>query len=147
MIGGRNPARIILDSNLRIPLHARALDCAKTEKVIIATSERRDRKKERQLKKLGAAVLVCGKDEVNLRRLVAALPKMGIISVLIEGGAETIKSAIREKIADKAIICVSSKKLKSPCPVYSPWTNAEIRKLKKRKIRKIGADTLIEGYF
>ena len=147
MQGGRNPARIIVDSELSIPLNANALKNAKKEHVIIATSEKRDRKKENALEKLGANVIVCGKKEVNLALLLAKLPSLGIISVLAEGGAQIASSLMSAHLADKAIVCVSQKKMDMPETIESPFIPQIIRKLKKTKKHRMGRDLVIEGYF
>jgi len=142
MRGGRNPARIILDSNLSIPLPARVLQNAKREKVIIATSEKHSRAKAAKLRKMGASVFVCGKGKPSLRRLFSILPSQGIISVLIEGGAGIAKAALSQKLVDKAIVCVSEMRLGSKCAVASPIDKKFLLRL---KMRKMGKDTIYEG--
>ncbi len=141
--GARNPARIILDSRLKIPLAANALKNARKEKVIIATGKRMDGKKAAALRRMGAKVLVCGKKKADLAKLLAQLPKSGIISVLAEGGAEVMKSFIAARLADKIIIAVSPKQIKSKNAIASPFSSAFLKKLERRKF---GNDTVYEGY-
>ncbi len=145
MKGGRNPARIILDDSLKIPLSAKVLARAKKETVIIATSKKRDRAKEKQLCALGAHVLVCGQENVSFNSLLPKLPKFGIISVMMEGGARTVSSAFRENVAAKIILSISPKKIISSHSVNSPFTPKLIRKLFSRaKTYRLGQDTLLE---
>ncbi|VVC00985.1 2,5-diamino-6-ribosylamino-4(3H)-pyrimidinone 5'-phosphate reductase [uncultured archaeon] len=143
MKNGRNPARIILDDCLRIPIDAKALSNAKEEKVIIATSEQAGMEKARLLRKMGAEVLVMGKRQAGLKRLLYHLPKLGIISVLIEGGAQVISSALEEGVVDKAVVAVSAKKIEGKGAIASPFSAAILKKFAKRRM---GADTVYEGY-
>jgi len=144
---GRNPARIILDDSLKIPLNAKVLARAKNETLIIATSEKRDRKKEKQLRSLGAHILVCGKEKVSIKKLLPQLPKFGIISVMMEGGARTISSALKEKSVDKIILSISPKQITSLHSVDSPFPSKLIRKLSRyAKKYKLGQDTVLEAY-
>ncbi|MCX6772155.1 MAG: bifunctional diaminohydroxyphosphoribosylaminopyrimidine deaminase/5-amino-6-(5-phosphoribosylamino)uracil reductase RibD, partial [Candidatus Micrarchaeota archaeon] len=105
MKGGRNPVRIILDSHLRTPTNAKVLHNAHEERVIIA-SVGFNLKKEESLKEKGAHVLICGRKKTDLGALIDSLPSLGIYSVLIEGGAHVIESALKGKFADKAILAV-----------------------------------------
>jgi 2,5-diamino-6-(ribosylamino)-4(3H)-pyrimidinone 5'-phosphate reductase len=136
-----------VDSALQIPLSANALERAKTEKVIIATSARRDRAKEALLEKKGATVLVCGKDRVDLKKLFSRLPGFGIHSVLIEGGAKIASDAMDVGLADKAVVCISQKEIPRQGAVISPFTKNAFSKLKRKSIMGMGSDSLIEGYF
>jgi len=166
MKGGRNPVRIILDSRLRIPLSARVLQhraaarClmhfapgqnahrnAKKDCVLIFTTQGRDRAKEKALGRLGASVIVCGKGNVDLKKLVSLLPAYGVYSVLVEGGAQTIGSFIRAKLADRLVLAISPEKIGDARAVSSPITPAVLRSLKGVRKEKMGKDTVIEGKF
>lgn len=140
--GGRNPARIILDSRLRIPMGAKALRNAKRERVIIATSQLKDEAKAKALSTLGATVVVCGKNKASLKVLLKSLPQLGILSVLIEGGASVVRSALAGKLADRAVVAVSLKKITDKGAVSSPFTPSMLQKFEKRDI---GQDTVYEG--
>lgn len=139
---GGNPARIVLDSRLRIPLDSNVLKNAKKERVIIATSEAASMKRASALEKLGAALLIAGKKEVDMRLLLHRLPAFGIISVLIEGGAKVSGAALAENLADRAVVAVSRKKIGGKGAIASPFTKGMLKKFTKRKM---GADTIYEG--
>jgi diaminohydroxyphosphoribosylaminopyrimidine deaminase/5-amino-6-(5-phosphoribosylamino)uracil reductase len=145
--GGRNPARIIMDSSLRIPLSANALRNAKHEKVIIAAGEYYNPMKRRQLERLGARVVRVGKMQPSLSILMRLLPQLGIHSILIEGGAEIARDAVAKRLADKAVVCISPKRLPMKGAVASPFTPAVLAGLKNAKKEKMGIDTVVEGYF
>ena len=147
LAGGRNPARIILDSALSIPSKANVLRNARRENVIVATSEAHDREKRAQLSKLGVKVVVAGKKRVDIAALMCALPKLGVFSVIIEGGALAAKEAIERGVADKAIVCISPKKIAPNNAVMSPFTEDVLSRLKRVEIERMGKDKVITGYF
>ena len=141
--GGRNPARIILDSALRVPLGAKALKNAKREKVIVVSGKGGTRGKAAALRKMGVQVLPLGNGRVSIKKLLYLLPKLGINSVIIEGGAKVTGSALAEGAVDKAVVAVSRKKILGRGAVASPFTKKTIQGLSRRKM---GKDTVYEGY-
>ena len=55
---GRNPLRVIVDEDLRIPLTARVIDPTSKDSLIIATTETAPKQKMEELENLGAKILV-----------------------------------------------------------------------------------------
>ena len=147
MEGGRNPARIVLDSRLRIPLAARVLRNAKKERVLIFTSGKRCRAKEKALRKMGVQVMVCGRREVDAKKMASLLPSLGIYSLLIEGGAKTIGLFLKAGLLDGLVLAASPKKIDGGNAVASPITPGILRSLKGVRRERMGADTVIEGRF
>lgn len=100
---------IILDTNGKTPLNAKIFKTI--NKIIIATTEKISEKKEREYKLLGAQVLKTKSknNHVNLRQLLKQLGKQHITSVLIEGGGETIATAMEENLVDKICIFIGNK--------------------------------------
>ncbi|MFA5930037.1 MAG: bifunctional diaminohydroxyphosphoribosylaminopyrimidine deaminase/5-amino-6-(5-phosphoribosylamino)uracil reductase RibD [Candidatus Micrarchaeia archaeon] len=144
---GRNPLRIILDSHLQMPLKAKVLLNLGKDRLLIFTSRRHDAKKRKALEKLGAKVIAPGKQRIPIRALLVMLPKLGVHSVLVEGGAEVAGAFIRARLADKLVLCISKKKIAASGAVRSPITNKIIRTLYQKKVSQMGSDTVIEGYF
>jgi diaminohydroxyphosphoribosylaminopyrimidine deaminase/5-amino-6-(5-phosphoribosylamino)uracil reductase len=103
--GGRDPTRIIVDTDLRTPPKAKALPA------IILCGAKAPAARERALVKKGAQVwrtrqLRSGR--IDLRAAGAALVKAGIQSVLVEGGAEVHASLMAADLADDLILYVAS---------------------------------------
>ncbi len=96
----KNPIRIILDSKLRIPENAKVLNSM--ARTIIATTENARREN------LNVEIIRCGEDRVDLKCLMEKLYSMGIRSVLVEGGAKTISSFLREKMVDEFYVFIGS---------------------------------------
>ncbi len=109
---GRSPVRIIVDSRLRIPLHANVLKHQGTAKTIIATTKGADPEKRTLLTDMGLDVMLIGEDSrhrVDMQSLLEKLGKKEISSVLVEGGAAVITTVLREQLADRAVVIVAPK--------------------------------------
>ncbi|MEM4634136.1 MAG: dihydrofolate reductase family protein, partial [Candidatus Anstonellaceae archaeon] len=117
------------------------------EKVVVATTSGHDSSKKKKLESLGVQVLVLGKRKVSLSRLISYLPKIGIYSLLIEGGAQIVQSAIKEKCVDKLILAVSKKRIGCSQAIPSPISPEFVKKLAKAKEEKMGEDKVYFGYF
>ncbi len=96
----RNPIRIVLDSNGRTPRKALVLNGA--ARTIIATNE----KCERDFP--NAETIRCGRDEIDLNKLMRILSKKGIEKLLVEGGSKVIWSFLDSRIADEVNIFIGS---------------------------------------
>ena len=149
---GKNPQRIIVDSRLRIPLTAKVLHDEMVDKTIIVATEGANRKKAQSLKHLGAEILWGAKNhrgEVDLQDLLKILGRMGVTSVLVEGGAKIITSFIRKRLADKIVIVMAPKLIGEGVEAVG---NLEIRdlhealRISRMKTRRLGDDIVIEGY-
>ena len=107
---GRDPIRIIVDSRLRTPPQARILpaNTASEARVVIATTDRAARARQRRLESAGAEVWRIGTGpRVDLSALAARLHESEIISVLAEGGGQLHGSLIEAGIADEIILYVA----------------------------------------
>jgi 2,5-diamino-6-(ribosylamino)-4(3H)-pyrimidinone 5'-phosphate reductase len=96
----RHPVRIILDSTGRTPKTALVLNGASP--TVIVTNKR--------CKKTfpNAETIRCGKDEVDLKRLLPILEKRGIKTLLVEGGSKVIWSFLETRLADEINMFVGS---------------------------------------
>lgn len=96
--GKKDPLRIILDSNLKIPLKSNVL---KDNNVLIATTAKANKKKGRKLQKKGVSILTFKQNYIPLLDLLKELKKREIISILIEGGSTVIGSFLDMRVVDK----------------------------------------------
>jgi 2,5-diamino-6-(ribosylamino)-4(3H)-pyrimidinone 5'-phosphate reductase len=95
-----HPVRIVLDSEGRTPAGALVLNGV--SRTIIVTNEGCTRTFP------NAEVVRCGKDEVDLGRLIPILEGMGIGKMLVEGGSKVIWSFLKSRIADEVNIFIGS---------------------------------------
>ena len=94
-----HPVRIVVDSTARTPPEASVLRKGEGKR-IIAVSERADAEKTARLKKL-ATVIVAGKNQVDLVRLMDELGAMGIQRIMVEGGGTLIAGLIEAGLVDE----------------------------------------------
>lgn len=100
--GGRDPLRVIVDGRLRVPLGARVLTKEAARGTLIASVADREAK-VKSLRRRGVTILALpGNNGVlSVRLLLMELGRMGISSVLIEGGATLAAAALRERVVDR----------------------------------------------
>lgn len=150
--GGRDPWRIILDARLRIPLAAEFLRQPGSDKNIIVTSNSAPADKIRALEDLGATVwrLPLREGAVPWLPVLKKLAKMGIVSVLIEGGAITAAGALKEKAVDKMLLFYAPKLLGGDAHYMIDSLGVQRIKqsvaLQRLKVQKSGTDLLVSGY-
>jgi 2,5-diamino-6-(ribosylamino)-4(3H)-pyrimidinone 5'-phosphate reductase len=135
-----HPVRIVLDSNGRIPEDAQVL--SSNSPTIIAISESCERKIE------GAETIVCGKEQVDIPKLLDILDKKGVKTLLVEGGETVIWSFLKQKLAHELYIFVGSMiigGIKSPTPAGGEGakTEKDILPLTLGEVRKLGDGVLL----
>jgi riboflavin-specific deaminase-like protein len=113
LVEGRDPLRVIIDSHLRIPLGAKVIAEGAAHNTLIAATASADRERARELEALGAKVLLLGSDpgtpRVDLPGLLAELGRLGIRSILVEGGARVITSLLSARLVDRLVVAVAPK--------------------------------------
>ena len=109
LVEGADPRPVIVDTRLRMPLHARLLK-RNSRAPIVATLESSSLEKEHLLQDSGVEVvrLPANADgAVDLRCLFSRLVERGIRAVMIEGGARIISSVLSERLADQLVLTIS----------------------------------------
>ena len=169
MPGGRNPVRIILDSDLRIPMESRLVQTAKETPLIVirrkkeqpasqktgavpVDPERAEMLVERQalLEAAGVTVLAVGEDAYGLRipEVLQELGKRKIDGILVEGGSHVNASFVRAGAVQHIYAYVGAKIFGGS--QYPPVRDAGIRQvedaleLTNPKVRIFGSDVLLE---
>ena len=107
LAAGRNPLRVVVDSTLRTPLTAAVLTEGAAPGTVFAVTDRVSAAKRDKVRALGATVLCLPTDaggRVGLIALLAALHKMGIGSVLVEGGAQMITALLQVRLVDRLVV-------------------------------------------
>ena len=144
--------RIVLDSNLSIPLDSKLVK-NKDKLTIVATTLNSNEEKKKSLRDLGVKVIEVSEknNRVNLKELVKILGQEGIDSILIEGGGTLNFSALEENIVDKAIFYIAPKILggenSKSCIAGIGFSKLDDAvNLKNLSYRKIGEDLVVEGY-
>ena len=99
---GKDPVRIVCDTNLRTPLNSQILKTAQNVATIIATSCA-DEEKIKPYASAGCKIITVSKKDghVNLNELMTRLGEEKIDSILLEGGGELNWSALESGIVNK----------------------------------------------
>ena len=148
--------KIILDSRLRIPLKVNLFKGVKPQDIFIATTGKAQKSKLRMLSGKGFHVIICPsrQGKVDLRYLFRGLAKREITSIFIEGGSETIGSALKARLVDKLLIFMAPKiigdrKAKGSVSGFRISRVDKALRLKNLTFRKVSSksdDMIIEAY-
>ncbi len=150
---GRNPRRVVLDTNLRIGKNIKLLKNNGENNLIVITSKKKAalyQKKIEYLESKGVEVLIVKEDKlgrVDLKSSLKELAKRNIASVLVEGGKEIYTTFIKDRLFNDLKIFVSPKLIGEGLPVVGSMGIENIKNSMKLKIlqaEKIGDDILIE---
>jgi len=145
----RNPVRVVLDTELKIPLNAKMF--GEDGKTILFHERGADKKKKLKLEKKGIECVSVplkkkGKTKnLNLKKILKNLGKRNYMSVLVEGGQGVNTAFLKGKLVDKAVLIFSRKEVGFGLEFCDDSFTKNL-KLKRGGIRKLGGDVLIEGY-
>ena len=110
MEGGRNPLRIICDTNLRLPLTSKIVTTANEVPTLIATSCR-DLQAQQAYRDAGCRILPIKQSDghLDLSELMTKLGEEKIDSILLEGGGTLNWSALQAGIVNKVQAYIAPK--------------------------------------
>jgi diaminohydroxyphosphoribosylaminopyrimidine deaminase/5-amino-6-(5-phosphoribosylamino)uracil reductase len=112
LVDAVSPHRMVLDSNLRVPLDARIIADEMPHRTTIITTARASKEKISRIQEKGASVLVLPEDErgwVDQQALWRKLAEMGYTSVLIEGGSVVATACLRTRAVDRVALFIAPK--------------------------------------
>ncbi|MBI3960572.1 MAG: GTP cyclohydrolase II [Chloroflexi bacterium] len=107
-VEGDNPQPVVVDSHLRLPATARLLQMSRG--VWIATTDAAPLEPQQALEAAGAQILrlpTTQDGRVDLGALLACLGKMGMRSLMVEGGPSILTSFLAARLADYAVVTVA----------------------------------------
>jgi diaminohydroxyphosphoribosylaminopyrimidine deaminase/5-amino-6-(5-phosphoribosylamino)uracil reductase len=149
--GGRDPIRIICDTDLRTPLNSTVITTATQMKTIIATACNTLEKHKPYLTH-GCEVLVVQRNDkhIDLNHLMHELGNSGIDSILLEGGSTLNFSALQSRIVNKVQAYIAPKlfggdQSKSPVSGVGIQEISHCYTVKNQTITRFDEDILIEG--
>jgi len=147
---GRNPKRVILDSNLDLATDYKIFTNNNDTNLIVVTSKKSINKKRRvnKLNTLGAKVLFVKENEnglINLKAALVELAKHQIASILVEGGSEIYTSFLRENLFDDIVLFISPKILGPGLPFVIDFGKSTIKNALKVKI--VNVETIDEDLY
>lgn len=151
--GGNDPIRIIVDSNLRIPLDSKIVNTSNNISTIVATTHKADKDKIKLLEERNVEVIVAKEKDgrVDITSLIDKLGEKKIDSILLEGGSEINFSCLQEGIVDKVRIYIAPKILggnnaKGAVGGRGVSEMIDSFNIENIDISTIGSDIVVEGY-
>lgn len=149
----RQPARIIVDSQLSTPENAKVF--SEEGKVIIVTLKRPEAQEtaNRQILSQKATILEVREKngQVNLCDMMRKLANLEISSILVEGGGSLIGSLFDDRLVDKVNFFVAPRIIGGKEAIGSVEGRGARELIKAAdledvSLKKIGSDFLIQGY-
>lgn len=151
----RDPARVVLDPRLRIPLGCRVVATAGRIRTIVACLEGAPARRRRALERAGVSVrsIPGAGPRIPLKALLRDLGSLGMAHVLVEAGTRVNGAFLREGLVDRLVLFVAPTLIGGDhaLPAFSgassggPWPSA--RRLRIVRLDRAGDDVLIEGTF
>jgi diaminohydroxyphosphoribosylaminopyrimidine deaminase/5-amino-6-(5-phosphoribosylamino)uracil reductase len=154
-VATRDPARFILDSSLRIPLNSKLLHLSSRSKTTVVTATREDKRQDKKInaiRSLGHEVIFCPKDRrgrIHLRQFLERLAGEGIMTLLVEGGANVWDSFIEQGLVNRLLVFLGTGRKIDRAkqrPLVAPL-ELLTRPFQKIEIRPTGEDFLFIGDF
>lgn len=151
LIDGKNPVRVIVDSNARTPLDSNVVT-DKSARTIIATTSNAPPEKISALEAHGVEIITAGDGErVDLKILMRELAEREITSVLVEGGGKIHFAMLSAGLVDKVFAFVAPKII-GGASALTAVEGAGFAKLsdavnlKNFTAQQLGEDFLLTGY-
>lgn len=107
LVAGKQPLRVVPDTHLEIPENCSLVSDAFVESTYIFTTEHHCPEKRQRLEGRGVRIRIVDKDnngQAKLKSILTELGRMGISSLLVEGGGRIYTEFIRQQQFDKISI-------------------------------------------
>ena len=100
---GRSPTRIVFDTKLRMPIHARLVETATEVPTLVLCSIDAPMAAEEELVGKGVEVVrtTTAEGRVDVQAALRLLAERGVVSLMVEGGAELAGSFLAARLADE----------------------------------------------
>ena len=150
--GGRDPDRLVLDTNARTPVTAAVLAQRSDARTVILAAESAAESRVAALEAAGATVWRLPVDEhgICLSAVLARCGAEGLLSVLVEGGSRVHGSFVRSQHCDRVVAFIAPKILggstATPAVGGSGFARlAECLRIESWETRACGPDVVLDG--
>jgi diaminohydroxyphosphoribosylaminopyrimidine deaminase/5-amino-6-(5-phosphoribosylamino)uracil reductase len=147
----REPWRVVVDSQARLPARARVIGAGRAERAIVAVTDAAPTERVMALEAAGATVMACksARGRVDLADLATRLFALDVIGVLVEGGAELNAGFLEAGLVDRVAFFVAPRLLgggAAPTPIGGPGRSlSQALRLARPTVRLLGDDWLVEA--
>jgi len=150
---GKKPLRIVLDSQLRMPIGCKLMATAKRTPVMVVTTHQgfeANRALAEKIKKKGARILLVPAEDgrCDIGFLLDELAEQGVSQLLVEGGPRVLSSFLKRGLADEVWVYIAAKILGGQGSVNVSGPMAELAEgvdLRDVDIKRFGDDVRIRG--
>ena len=150
--GHRDPLRVVLDRELRLPVAARMLNQESTASTLVFCGPGADPARREALERAGALIAGVGlgaDGQLDLPAVLAELGRRQVTSLLVEGGSRVLTSFWRQGLAQQVMLFYGPLFLGGDgLPFIGPLGLGGVeraRRLREVRCRRIDDDVLIEG--
>lgn len=153
LVRGRNPLRVIVDSNLNISPKAKVIQNTSLAPTLIATIKKADDPRFKKISGLGVELVTVDADKqgrVDLKKLFKLLGERKISSIMIEGGAQIITSILKKNLANRMVTVIAPKIIGKGIEAVGNLNIRNLESAKKLSIQKIlkrGDDIILDSQF
>ena len=149
-VRGRNPLRIVVDSDLAVTTDTNVMQNLSQTPTLIVTTKDASGPLFQKLARAGAELITVDADggHVNLRKLLQLLAARNISSVLIEGGAQIITSAFKDNLVNRLITVIAPKIIGKGVEAIGDLNICDLKEAKilsVRSVMKKGGDFIIDS--
>ena len=144
----KQPLRVVLDSAGRFPRSSAMLKEEGDTLIVVSNEEAASR-----IKLMGLDVFIAPNSEgaIDISTLLKELGRRGIVSVLIEGGANVLGSVFEARLVDKVVVFIAPRiigGLGSPSPVLGDGIDvlANAVNLIDVRVTELNGDIVVVGY-
>ena len=144
----RSPVRVVLDSQLRLPLSTSVVATVRTTPTWVFTSGNPSAIAEEILKQKGAQVFRVGerKGQLDVGEVLKVLAEQGITRLMVEGGPMVAASFTAADLVDEAVLLRAEKTIGAGIdPLEAMPLSALTNRLHERGREQIGSD-IVETY-
>ena len=150
---GPQPKRVVVDGDLSIPTRARLLRERGSSEIIFFTTPFAKPEMLKYFENEGCRVVVIPSRRrlIDMKQLMEELARLGVMSILIEGGRQIHTSLLAMGLVDKVVAFVSPKiiggsQLRAPVENLGLPDMESVLQLKNIKWQNFGDDLCMEGY-
>jgi riboflavin-specific deaminase-like protein len=152
LIKGRDPLRIIIDSQLRTPLTSQVLADGAAARTLMVTAATVDPSRAREIQNLGAEILrlpaAQGGKGLDISRLLEELGRRGVATVLVEGGRGVITSLLAARAVDRLVVVIAPKIIGQGTEAIGDLGITRLSEaitFASVKVRMLGTDVIFDG--
>jgi len=148
-INCKQPVRVVLDNNLRIPLESKLVKSSLKQSTIVFCNKNADDSKALELGEMGVEVIKLPLDRLDAAEVLAELYAREISVVMLEAGETLSSSFERQGLIDKYYFFIAPQILGNGKKIFSLSENKGMSQrhlLQYQSVSRIGDDILVTAY-